>query len=100
LIGENFEILRLRVDLDLRDCTGELLKCLKLDPAWILAFISILLNYLKPSGKIYRNMSRTFLSFSLSVGVLFEPVESSISFVSVLSNCYKSENTLLVFERK
>ena len=38
------------------------------------------------------------LNFDLFVNVLFEPVESLISLVSVLSNHCKSENTLLVFE--
>ena len=37
--------------------------------------------------------------FDLFVSVLFEPVESSISFASVLSGHSKSKNALLVFER-
>jgi len=38
--------------LDISDCTDNLLKCSDLDRVWIMFFVSVLLNYLMPPGKI------------------------------------------------
>jgi len=38
--------------LDSHDWTGNLLRCPELDLVWISAFMSVLLNCLKPSGNI------------------------------------------------
>ena len=56
-------------DFDLRECTVKLLEALTED-----------------HRKYLETQFRTSQSFDLFVGVLFEPVESSISFASVLLN--------------
>ena len=82
--------------------TNNLLKYPELDLVWILIFVSILLNCLKPQEKIIISIWNTVWNFSLICLVcrcIVELIESSVSFASVLLNYCKSENTLLVSER-
>jgi len=55
-----------RVDLDLRNCTNNLLKCHELDLVRILVFVSILLNYFKAPKRIVVSV---LLNFEMYLGV-------------------------------
>ena len=60
------------------------------DPIWILVFVSVLLNYLKPPGKIITSVLITQCSTCYELWFVcwcaIEMVELSITFVSVLLN--------------
>ena len=105
-----------RVDLDLHVCIENLLKCHELHHVRISIFVSVLLYDFKTPKKIIVSVLlnfeiypeiwfKTFLHFDLFVGILlnrfdlhvgglFESVELSPYFVSVLSNCCKSETSV------
>jgi len=92
------------IDLGFRDWTSNLLKCLKLDLVWILVFVSVLLNYLKPSGmiacKYLDTQFRTYQSSGLVIGVILNQWSCRFLFsVYCWTDC-KSRDILFVFGRE
>jgi len=72
------------------DWIGNLLRCLELDPIWIVVFVSVLLNCLKPPWKIIASVMETQSSTCHKLWFVcwctIELVELLVTFASVLLN--------------
>ena len=83
LVGRISKYFGFHLDLGLRDWTDNLLKYSEFDPVWILVFVSVLLNLLKPREDHCKHLDtqfRTYLSSDLSCRCTIESIEFSYLF--------------------
>ena len=93
----------LQLILGSHNWTDNLLRCPELDPVWILLFLSVLLNCLKPPGKIITSVletqSSTCHELWFDYMCTIETVELSVTFSSILLNwLQKQGHTLCMWE--
>jgi len=75
--------------------------CPELDPVWMVNFMSVLMNFLKPSGKIITSVLETQSSTCYKhwfAWCTVKLVELSIVIASVLFNWLPKQRLLFVFE--
>ena len=90
LLGQILKYIGLQLILSSHDWIDSLLRCPELDPVWILIFVSVLLNCVKPLGKIIVSILETQSSTCYELWFVYwctiEPVELSITLASVQLN--------------
>jgi len=89
-LGQISKYFELQLILGSYDWTDNLSRCPEFDPIWILVFVSVLLNCLKPPGKIIisvlETQSSTYHKLWYICHCTIELIESSNAYASILLN--------------